>query len=149
MLTKISVGIAQPPQRAHQHARLRLHALDRGDDEHRAVEHAEHPLDLGDEVRVAGRVDQVDGDVADDERDDRGLDRDAALALQRQRVGLGVAVVDAADLVDDAGGVEQPLGEGGLTGVDVRQDPQVQAFALRVMSSERFGMGVDMRAAVM
>ena len=92
----------QALQRAHQHARLRLHALDGGDDEHRAVEHAEHPLDLGDEVGVAGGVDQVDGDAADGERHDRGLDRDAAPALERQGVGLGAAVVDAADLVDDA-----------------------------------------------
>ena len=59
---------AQPAQRAHQHPGLRLHALDRGDHQHGAVEHAEHPLDLGDEVRVAGRVDQVDGDVAERER---------------------------------------------------------------------------------
>ena len=50
----------------------------------------------------------------------------AALPLQRQGVGLGAAVVDPADLVDDPGGVQQPLGEAGLTGVDVRQDPQVQ-----------------------
>ena len=138
---------AQPLQRAHQHARLRLHALDRRDDQHGAVEHAQHALHLGDEVGVAGRVDQVDGDVADRERDDRGLDRDAAPALERERVGLRVAVVDAAELVDDAGGVEQPLGEGGLTGVDVRQDPQVQGTALRVMSSARIGVvGMDMRA---
>ena len=60
------------------------------------------------------------------ERHDGGLDRDPALALQRQRIGLRRAVVDAADLVDDAGGVEQPLGEGGLTGVDVRQDAKVE-----------------------
>ena len=86
----------------------------------------EHPLHLGDEVRVAGRVDQVDRDVADDERHDGGLDRDAALPFQRERVGLGAAVIDAADLVDDTGGVEQPLGQAGLTGVDMRQDPQVQ-----------------------
>ena len=117
---------AQPLQRPHQHAGLRLHALDGRDHQHRAVEHAQHPLHLGDEVRVAGRVDQVDGDVVDDERHDGGLDRDAALPFQRQRVGLGAAVVDAADLVDDAGGVEQPLGQAGLTGVDMRQDPQVQ-----------------------
>ena len=41
-------------------------------------------------------------------------------------VGLCVAVVDAADLVDDAGCVEQPFGERGLTGVDVSEDPQVE-----------------------
>ena len=47
-------------------------------------------------------------------------------ALERQRVRLRVAVVDAAELVDDAGVVKQPLGEGGLTGVDVGQDAQIQ-----------------------
>jgi len=29
-------------------------------------------------------------------------------------------------IVDDAGGVEQPLGQGGLTGVYMRQDAQVE-----------------------
>jgi hypothetical protein len=75
---------------------------------------------------VARGVDEVDRDVADDERDDRGLDGDAVPALEGQRVGLRAAVVDAADLVDDARAVEQSLREGGLTGVDVRQDAQVQ-----------------------
>jgi hypothetical protein len=118
----------QPLQRAHQHPRLRLDALDRGDDQHGAVEHAQHALDLGDEVRMAGRVEQVDRDVVDGERGDRGLDRDAALPFQRQGIGLGAAVVDAADLVDDTGRVEQPLGEAGLTGVYVGQYSQVQGL---------------------
>jgi len=55
----------QSLQRAHQDARLRLHALDGGDHQHGAVEHAQDTLDLGDEIRVARRVDQVDGDVVD------------------------------------------------------------------------------------
>jgi hypothetical protein len=59
-------------------------------------------------------------------RHDRGLDGDPALAFQRHRVGLGVPVVDAADVVDDPGGEQQPLGQAGLTGVYVRHDPQVQ-----------------------
>ena len=86
----------------------------------------EHALHLGDEVRVAGRVDQVDGDVVDRKRDDRRLDGDPALAFQRERVRLRAAVVDAADLVDDAGRVQQPLGERRLTGVYMRQDSQVE-----------------------
>ena len=72
-------GDAQPAQRPHQHDGLRLHALHGRDHEHRAVEHAEHPLDLGDEIRVAGRVYEVDRDAINDERDDGRLDRDAAL----------------------------------------------------------------------
>jgi hypothetical protein len=75
---------------------------------------------------VAGRVDQVDRDVVDDERHDGRLDRNAALPFQRQGIGLGAARIDAADLVDDTGGIEQPLGQARLTGVDMRQNPQVQ-----------------------
>ena len=118
----------QPLQGPHQKGRLRLHAFDGGDHEHGAVEHAQHPFHLGDEVRVARRVDQVDGDVVDRERHDGGADRDAALLFQRHGVGLGRARIDAADLVDDTGCVEQPLGESCLTGVYMRQDPQVQRF---------------------
>ena len=75
---------------------------------------------------MAGRVDQADRDIIDRERDDRGLDRDPALPFQRQRVGLGRAAVDAADLVDGTRGVEKPLGECCLTGVYMRQDSQVE-----------------------
>ena len=35
--------------------------------------------------------------------------------------------IDAADFIDDPRGVQQPLGEGGLTGVYVGQDAQVQS----------------------
>ncbi len=90
-----------------------------------AFEHAEHSFHLGDEVGMAGRVDEIDRDVTDVEGDDGGLDRDAALAFERQRIGLGAAVIDRADLVDDAGGVEQPLGQGDLTGVYMRHNPQI------------------------
>ena len=119
-------GKVQPLQRPHQHAGLRLHTLDGGDHQDGAVEHAQHPFHLGDEIRVPGGVDQVDRDVVDGERHHGGLDRYAALPFQRERIGLGAAVIDAADLVDDTGVVEQPLGQGCLTGVYMRQDPQVQ-----------------------
>jgi hypothetical protein len=121
-------GDAEAAQGPQQDAGLGLDPLDGGDDQHGAVEHVQHPLHLGDEVRVAGRVDQVDGDVADDERHHRGLDGDAALTFQGQGVGLGAAVIHAAELVDDAGGEQQPLGQGCLTGVDMRQDPKVQVL---------------------
>ena len=96
--------------------------------EHRAVEHVQDALDLGDEVRVAGCVDQVDVHVAERERRDRGSDRDPALPLERERVGLCRAGIDAAELVDDARVVQQAFCESCLTGVYVRQDPKVQLF---------------------
>ena len=60
------------------------------------------------------------------ERHHGGLDGDAAAAFQLERVGLGAAGVDAADLVDHPGGVQQPLGQAGLTGVDMREDAEVE-----------------------
>ena len=117
---------AQPLQRAHQQRRLRLHALDGRDHEHDAVQDFQHAVDLRDEVGVAGRIDQVDRDVVDRERHDGGSDRDPTLLFQRERVGLRRPVIDASGLVDDAGGVEQPLGERCLTGVYMRQDSQVE-----------------------
>lgn len=117
---------AQPLQGPHEDPRLRLDTLDGRDDQHGAVEHAEHPLHLRDEVRVAGGVDEVDRHVVDRERDDGGLDGDAALPLQREGVGPGVPVVDTADLVDHADRVQQPLGQAGLTCVDVREDAEVE-----------------------
>jgi len=76
---------------------------------------------------MAGRVDQVDRSFADGERNHRSADRDAACALQRQSVRLRIAGIHAAHRVDDARLEEQAFGEGRLTGVDVRQYPQVQA----------------------
>ncbi len=117
---------AEPLQRPHQDPGLRLHPLDGGQHQHGAVEHTEDPLDLGDEVGVPGGVDDVDDEVVERERHDGGLDRDAAAALEREAVGAGGAGVDRARLVDDAGEVQEALGEGGLTGVDVGEDAQVE-----------------------
>ena len=128
---------AQALQGAHEDARLRLHPLHRGDDQDRAVEHAQRTLHLGDEVRVSRGVDQVDGEIAQRERGDSRLDRDPPLPLERERVGLGVPVIDTADLVDDSGGVEQPLGQAGLPGVNMRQNSKVQYFHAASCPSNR------------
>src|SRR6266568_837155 len=117
---------AQALQRAHQYAGLRLDTLDSRDDQDRAVQDAQEPFPLGNEIRVARRVDQVDGDIADRERRDGGLDCDSALPFQGQRIGLGRAGVDAAWPVNDTSNVQKPLGESCLTGVYMRQDPQVE-----------------------
>ena len=130
-------GHAEPTQGPEQQQRLRLHALDGRHDQDGSVEHAEHALDLGDEVGVSRCVDEVDRHAVDHEGHDGGLDRDAPLAFQRQRIGLGGAVVDATDLVDDPGRVQQPFGEGGLTGVDVRQDPDVRCRHVSSRPSDR------------
>jgi len=119
-------GEPQPPQRPHQDPRLRLDALHRGEQQHRAVEHLQGALDLRDEVRVARSVDQVDLGVPGRERGDARTDGDPALPLDRAVVRTGVTRVDAAEPVDRAVVEQQPLGEAGLTGVDVGQNSDVQ-----------------------
>ena len=117
-------GDAQPLQGAHQHQRLRLHALDRRDDQHGAVQQAQGALDLGDEVRVAGGVDEVDGRAVDLEGHHRRADGDAPAPFERHRVGVGGAGVHAAGLREHACFDEQAFGQGRLAGVNMRQDPQ-------------------------
>ena len=68
---------------------------------------------------------QIDRHGIHDERGHGRLDRDAAPPLLIQGIGLRIAAVNAADLFNDAGCVEQSFGEACLTGVYVRQDPQV------------------------
>ena len=131
---------AQAPQRPHQHARLWLNAFDAGDDEHGAVEDAQHALDLGDEVRMPRRVDQVDGEVFELEGHDRSLDRDATLLLEWKGVGLRRPLVDADDLVDHAGRIQQALGESCLTGVYMRNDSQVQRSAKHASYPPRWSL---------
>jgi hypothetical protein len=74
---------------------------------------------------VARGVDEVDPVTVPVATDRRREDGDAAVALLRVEVGDGGAVVDLAALVGGAGGVEDPLGDGGLARVDMSQDAQV------------------------
>jgi hypothetical protein len=117
---------AGPAQGPPDHDGLRLHAFDAGHHQHRRVEHGEGPLHLGDEVGVARGVEQVDGQVADRERGHGRADRDTAPAFQLHRVGLGGAGVDAAGLGEDACLEQQALGQAGLPGVNMRDDPEVE-----------------------
>ena len=129
----------EPLQGAEEQRGLWLDAFDGRDDQHRAVEDAEDALDLRDEVGMAGRVDEIDGEVAQEERGDRRSDGDAAFALEVERVGLGRAGVDAADVVDRAGGEEESLGESGLTGVDVGEDAEVERAHGTSCRARRYG----------
>ena len=63
------------------------------------------------------------------ERDAGAVDGDAAFLLFLVVVGLGGALVDAAELVLGAGVEEHVFGGGGLAGVDVRNDAEVADLA--------------------
>ena len=115
----VLVGLAP-----HRHG-LRLDTGDTVEHRHGAVEDAQRALDLGGEVHVAGRVDDVDLVVLPPAGRRGGRDGDAALLLLLHPVHRGATLVDLTDLVGDAGVEEDALGGGGLAGVDVRHDADV------------------------
>ena len=121
-------GHAVATQLAVDGDRLRLDPGHGAQHQHRPVEHAQRPLDLDREVDVARGVDDVDLMVVPVDVGRRRGDRDAALALELERVHGGadaVAAVDLVHAVDAAGVVEDPLGEGRLPRVDVGADADV------------------------
>ena len=99
--------------------RLGLHASDGVQDHDAAVQDAQAPFHLGGEVHVAGGVDDVDLVVAPVGRGGGGGDGDAPFLLLRHPVHGRGALIHAADLADATGEVEHPLGDRGLSGVDV------------------------------
>jgi hypothetical protein len=74
---------------------------------------------------MPGGVDQVDPVTVPGTTHRRREDGDAAVPLLRVEVGDSRAVVDLAPLVGGPGGVQDPLGDGGLAGVDMGEDAEV------------------------
>ena len=77
---------------------LRQRAFRRVDEQQDAVDHPEDAFDFAAEVRVAGRIDDVDLDALPDERHVLGDDGDAPLALEIARIEDAIAhLVDIAE----------------------------------------------------
>ena len=87
--------------------------------EDRAVGRGEALDDVGDEVRVAGRVDQRDPRAVALERADREAQRLAPLLLLGLEVEVGGAVVDAPEPRDRPGPEQELLRERRLAGAGV------------------------------
>src|SRR5690606_33956185 len=112
--------------------RLRLHATDGTQHEHRAVEHAQRTLHFNGEVDVPGGVDDVEAvfrqglvHALPERGGGSGLDRDATLLLLLHPVHGGRAIVRLAQLVVLAGVEQDTFGRGGLAGIDVGHDAEV------------------------
>ena len=89
----------------------------------RAVHHVQDALDLAAEIGVAGRVDDIDAGILPQDRGRLGQDGDAALALEI--VGIHRAFDHALVLAERARLLQQPVDQGGLAVVDVRDDGDV------------------------
>ena len=112
---------------------LGLHAGNGVEHGNGAVEHAQGALDLGREVHVARGVDDLHavglvvlGPIAGG---GSGRDGYAALLLLGHPVHSGSAVMDLADLVGLTRVVQDALGGGRLTGIDVSHDAEVTGEA--------------------
>ncbi len=116
-----AVPVRLPPHRLA----LRLDPGDGVEHGDRPVEDAQGALDLVGEVDVPGGVDEVDAVAVPGTADGGGEDGDAAVAFLRVEVGDGGAVVHLAPLVGGARRIQDPLGDGGLAGVDVGEDAEV------------------------
>ena len=108
-------------------ARLRHRTFDRVDQQQHAIDHAEHAFDLAPEVRVAGRVDDIDLRVAVANRAVLREDRNAALALDVVRVHHPLA--DLTGAREGPGLHKQLVDERRLAVVDVRDDGNVAKVA--------------------
>src|SRR5690606_9989182 len=122
---------------------LRLDALLTVEDGDGAVEDAERALDLDGEVDVARGVDDVHAELLTREEATgrlpeagrrRGRDRDATLLLLLHVVHGRGALVGLTDLVVDTRVVEDALGGGGLTRIDVGHDADVAGSFERILA---------------
>jgi hypothetical protein len=111
---------------------LGLDAFPGAEDHHAAVEHPEAPLDLGGEIDVPRRIDQIDLDLwtsdhtvparrlhLPGEGHAGGVDRNPPLLLLRIVVGDRGPLVHFAHSVAEAAVIQHPLGDGRLAGIDV------------------------------
>ena len=105
--------------------RLRLHTRHGVEHGAGAVQHAQRALDFSGEVDVAGRVDDVDLDVAPRTGRRGRRDRDPALLLLLHPVHHRGAFVHLTDLVGDARVEQDALGRRRLAGIDVGHDADV------------------------
>src|SRR5215469_7605830 len=109
--------------------RLRLHAGNGIKNRDGSVKNAQRTLHFHRKVHVAGRINNIDavflaGAVPGSASRGAG-DGDAALALLLHPVHGGRALVHRTDLVGHTRVIKDPLGRGGLAGVDVRHDPDI------------------------
>ncbi len=107
--------------------RLRLHPMHGVEHRDRAVQHTQRALHLRREVDVAGRVDDVNANIAPHTGGRRGRNRDAAFLLLLHPVHRGRAFMDLSDAVRPSRVEKDALRRSGLAGVDVSHDADVSA----------------------
>ena len=117
------VLVALPPHRL----RLRLHAGNRVEQRHRAIQHAQAALHFRGKVHVARSINNVDANIAPGAgRRSRG-NRDAALLLLLHVIHGRSPFMHFTDTVRDAGIEQDAFRRCRLSGVNVRHDSDIAA----------------------
>jgi hypothetical protein len=108
---------------AQNEAGLRQRPLARIDEQQDAIDHRERALDLAAEIRMAGGIDDIDARAVPDDRGILGHDRDAAFALERERIhyAIGHLLVGA----EDSGLTQERIDQRGFAVIDVRNDCEI------------------------
>ena len=122
----------------------------RAENGHGTVEYPQGALHLGREVHVTRGVDDIDPvlDILEGTGRSRpgtgnggGSDGDTPLALLFHPVGHGGAFMHLAHLVNHSGIIEYALGGGGLSGVNMRRDPDITGKFEGELAIRRVGWG--------
>ena len=100
-----------------------LHAIVGAHHQNRVVQGTQRTLRLGRKIDMPGSVHEHNAGIAVVEHSLRREDCDAALALNLIRVQMRVAVIHTPALANAARMKQHSLGERGLTGIDMCQDP--------------------------
>ncbi len=104
------------------------------DQDQRAVGHAQHAFHLAAEIRVSGRVDDVDLDALIRQRDVLGQDRDPAFPLQV--VAVQDAIAHELAVAELAALPQQAVDQRGLAVIDVGDDDDVP----KVFAAHEYGV---------
>jgi len=104
---------------------LRLHAGNCVEHRYRAIQHAQAALHFSREIHVAGRIDNVDLDVAPFAGGGSRRNRNAALLLLLHPIHGGSALMDFAQFMGTPRVIKDALGRGGLTGIDMCGDADI------------------------
>ena len=115
-------------------------AVRRVDDHEREVADAQGADPLADEVRVSGRVDDVELSPKPLSVQQRGMDRDLVLLLARVVVGSGRSCGDAAHAADPAAAHEHRLAEHRFAGGGVADDGEISYVRGAVINLHRGGL---------
>ena len=107
--------------------RLRLHTMDGIEQGDGAIEHAQRALHFGGEIHVAGRINDVDADVAPHAGGGGAGDGDAALLFLLHPIHGGGAFMHLTQTVQPAGIKQDALRGGGLAGVNMGHDADIAA----------------------